>query len=131
MTQMTERLRILVVEDEVLIAMNTADTLADLGHSVDWMAPDLSRALEIAASEPVGLAILDVNLNREMSFPVARVLAGRGIPFLFVTGYGSQGLDPDLAGSTVVGKPFTSEMLADAIKAAVSSGDTAVAAGRA
>ncbi len=100
------RLRILIVEDEMLVAMNIEDMLLDLGHEVAGLASRLEPALSLAREGEFDLAMLDVNLAGQTSFPVAEILAGRGIPFLFATGYGVKGIDPAYRGYPVLQKPF-------------------------
>ena len=97
--------RILVVEDEPLVAMLLEDLLLELGLEVIGPALRLERALELARSEPMDAAILDVNLAGERSYAVAEQLAARGIPFAFATGYGSPGLDRNLD-APLLRKPF-------------------------
>ena len=80
--------RVLVIEDEMMIAMLLEDMLADLGHQVVGVAGRLDVALELARDADADLAILDVDLGGESSFPVAEVLTSRGLPFLFATGFG-------------------------------------------
>jgi CheY-like chemotaxis protein len=86
---MADRKRVLVVEDEMTIALLIEDMLTDLGHEVVGLAMRLPQAMELAATAIVDLAILDVNLDGRMSFPVADLLSARGVPFVFATGYGS------------------------------------------
>jgi CheY-like chemotaxis protein len=112
---MAKRLRILVVEDEMTIALLIEDMLVELGHEVVDLAMRLPRALELARTAEVDFAILDVNLDGRMSFAVADVLAERGVPFVFATGYGSAGLAPHLEGRTVIRKPFDLAALAAAL----------------
>jgi CheY-like chemotaxis protein len=88
---MADRKRVLVVEDEMTIALLIEDMLTDLGHEVVGLAMRLPQAMELAATAIVDLAILDVNLDGRMSFPVADLLSARGVPFVFATGYGSAG----------------------------------------
>ena len=115
---MAERgLRILLVEDEMLVAMNMEDMLLDLGHELAGVASRLAPALELAREAAFDAAILDVNLAGERSFPVAALLAGRGIPFLFATGYGIGGVDPEWRDRPVLQKPFRQNELAAAIAA--------------
>ena len=117
---MTERrLRILVVEDEMLVAMNIEDMLLALGHEVAGIAGRLAPALALAQEGEFDLAMLDVNLAGEPSFPVADVLRARGIPFFFATGYGREGLHDDYRDAPVLQKPFRSRDLADVLAAAV------------
>jgi CheY-like chemotaxis protein len=108
--QTMKRLRILLVEDESMVAMLIEDMLADLGHEVGATASHMSEALEVARTGSFDLAIIDVNLDGEPSYPVAELLASRGIPFAFATGYGPGGVDGTFAGSPTLAKPF---LLAD------------------
>lgn len=71
--------------------------------------------MELAEKEDLDLAILDVNLDGRMSFPVAEILARRGVPFLFATGYGSAGIEPPYRDRPVIRKPFSLEDLGKAI----------------
>ena len=80
-------LRILVVEDEPLIAMELIDNLEDVGAAPFGPVMTVAGALSIVRSgEPLDAALLNVNLRGEASFPVADALIERGVPFLFVTG---------------------------------------------
>jgi CheY-like chemotaxis protein len=99
-------LRILVVEDEMTIALLIEDMLTDLGHQVVGLPMRLPPALEAARTAEIDFALLDVNLDGLMSFPVADVLRARGIPFAFATGYGAMGLDPAFRDEAVLKKPF-------------------------
>ena len=113
------RLRILVVEDEMLVAMNLEDMLIDLGHEVAGVAARLGAALALAREGAFDLAMLDVNLAGEDSFAVADLLAERGIPFVFATGYGGDGIRGDHSAAPVLQKPFDSRHLAEALRAAI------------
>lgn len=115
-------LRILVVEDEMTIALLVEDMLLDLGHEVVAVAMRLPQALAQARSAAIDLAVLDVNLDGRPSFPVAAALAERGVPFLFATGYGGAGVDPAFADRTVIKKPFLIGELRAAIAAAYRAG---------
>lgn len=84
--------RILVVEDEPLIAMMVEDMLAELGAQVIGPAGSLAEAL-LLAEEQIDAALLDVNLEGERVYPVAERLTVRGVPFVFATGYGATGND--------------------------------------
>ncbi len=108
-------LRILIVEDEMTIALLLEDMVLDLGHEPAALAMRLPQAMEMAETEDLDLAILDVNLDGRMSFPVAEVLERRGVPFLFATGYGSGGIDPPYRDYVVIKKPFSLEDLGRAI----------------
>jgi CheY-like chemotaxis protein len=104
-----------VVEDEMLVAINTEDALVDLGFEIAGTATNLKRAVQLAREEALDLAVLDVNLNGEVSFPAAEILRARGIPFLFATGYGLEGIDPALADTPTLKKPYRISDLRQAI----------------
>ena len=109
------RLRILIVEDEMTIALLLEDMVSDLGHEPAGLAMRLPQALRMAETETLDLAILDVNLDGRLSFPVAEILERRGVPFLFATGYGSAGIDAAYRDKVVIRKPFSLEDLSRAI----------------
>lgn len=99
-------LRVLLVEDEALVALLLEDMLGALGHSVVGPVARLKRALEMAKGEAIDLAILDVNINGEEVYPIADVLAARSIPFVFSTGYGRMSLPAGYRERPVLPKPF-------------------------
>lgn len=105
--------RILLVEDEFLVADLAEGILQDLGAEVIGPAYTLSRGLDVARSAEVDAAVLDVNLNGERSDAIAEVLAARGIPHMFVTGYGQAGLSD--AGAKVLDKPYEAKRLERAL----------------
>ncbi len=107
--------RILVVEDEFLIRMLLEDMLTDLGYEIAGVAGRFSEATELAKSIACDLAILDVNLDGHDVYPVADLLAERGVPFIFVTGYGSSGLPEPYRSRPVLQKPFQLEELSKAL----------------
>jgi CheY-like chemotaxis protein len=108
-------LRVLIVEDEMMIAMMLEDMLADLGHQVAAVAMRLPQAVQYAKDADIDLAILDVNLDGRMSFPVAEILRARGISYFFASGYGSPGLEEPYIDDIIVRKPFESGDIAGAI----------------
>src|ERR1700757_2183399 len=101
-------LRLLVVEDETLVAMMLEVMLDAMGCVVVGVAGTLSRGLALADNESVPLdgAILDVNLGGEKVYPVAARLAEREGPFIFCTGYGLAGLAADFAHVPTLAKPY-------------------------
>jgi CheY-like chemotaxis protein len=101
--------RILVVEDEVLISMLIETMLRDAGHEV-VLAYTLPEALEVVGREAVDLAILDLNLKGQKVYPVAKMLAARGTPFIFATG-GDGAEVEGFPGSPWIAKPFQEERL--------------------
>jgi len=80
-------LRVLVVEDEFLVALEVESALEDLGCSVVGPFAKLAKALDAARSTPLDSAILDINLNGEMVYPLAEFLTSQKVPFVFITGY--------------------------------------------
>lgn len=108
-------LKIIVVEDEMIIALMLQDMLAELGHSVVGVAGRLDSALGLAREADADLAILDVNLGGEDSLPVAQVLTDRGMPFLFATGYGSPAHGPPFKNAITLNKPFEMNDLSQAL----------------
>lgn len=109
------RQRVLVVEDEILIAMMLEDTLEGLGYAIVGPAHRFADGLAAAESEDIDLAVLDLNLDGQRSLPIADKLAERGIPFIFATGYGEaglQGLHPD---APVLRKPFSTGEICSAL----------------
>ena len=111
MTDTNATPRVLVVEDEYLIRMLLEDMLADLGYEVAAAVGNIAEASEIAASGAYDVAILDVNLDGQEIFPVAKTIAERGLPFVFVTGYGENSLPPAFRGRPALQKPFQADAL--------------------
>ncbi|NEU13873.1 response regulator [Methylobacterium sp. BTF04] len=107
-----EGCRVLLVEDESLVAMLAEDMLLDLGCEV-VVAMRLDKALAYARTVMFDLAVLDVNLGATSSYPVADLLSTRGIPFLFATGYGTAGLEADYRGVPVMQKPYQRGQMAE------------------
>jgi CheY-like chemotaxis protein len=107
--------RVLVVEDEMLVAMLIEDMLIDLGYEVIGPAARLAEGLKLANGEQVDAAVLDINLAGELSFPIADVLEARGIPFIFASGYGARGLNEVHRNRTALSKPFQVQDLAQAL----------------
>lgn len=109
-------LRILLVEDEELVALALEDMLIDMGSKVVGPAYSLSEALTLIDSAEIDGAILDVNLGGERVYPVADILAARHIPFVFITGYGSAGLRDLDRNRPVLQKPYRADSLAEIIR---------------
>jgi CheY-like chemotaxis protein len=99
-------LRVLVVEDEAAISLLLEDMLLDFGCEVVGPSARLAAALEAVEKEKVDIAILDVNVAGESIYPVAEALQARSIPFVFSTGYGSQGIKDSFRDRPVLQKPF-------------------------
>lgn len=110
------RCRVLLVEDEAIIAMLMEDMLAELSCDVTHTAGQLDEAIKAASTAAVDLAFIDVNLRGAPAWPVADVLRARGIPFAFVTGYGAAGTDEANVHVPVLQKPFRSQELAAIVR---------------
>lgn len=96
---------ILIVEDEPIIALALEDMLADEGAEV-CLAERLEDAFALLETGAPDAAILDVNVHGQASYPLARALAGRSIPFIFATGYGGAPHPPEFAGVPTIAKPY-------------------------
>ncbi|MDB5468697.1 MAG: response regulator [Caulobacter sp.] len=99
-------LRVLVVEDEMLVSMLVEDMLTEFGCDIVGPAPDLDQAMSLCEDPDLDAAILDVNVGGRQIFPVADRLKARGIPFAFASGYGEAGLIEAHRGTPVLQKPF-------------------------
>lgn len=105
--------RVLLVDDEALIAMDAEDVLTDAGYCVVGPAHRLDAALKLARAASLDAAVLDVNLAGVAVWPVADALFARGIPFVLLTGFG-KGLEipKSCKGAPIIGKPLsTAELL--------------------
>lgn len=110
--------RVLVVEDEALVAVMVADMLEELGVVVVGPAGTLEEGLALAQHETLDAAVLDVNLRGERIDPVAEVLAARGIGFVFATGYGEAPKGP-FAATPIIDKPYGVERLAELLRSVI------------
>ena len=118
------RLRVLLVEDEVLIGMLLQDMLDELDCEVADSPATLEEALLAARTGTFDLALLDVRFGRRLTYPVADILKTRQIPFIFVTGYSAGNLDPAYAGAPVLAKPFRFEDLQTIIARVTAAGSS-------
>jgi CheY-like chemotaxis protein len=107
-------LRILVVEDEMMLMMLLEDILVELGCSV-MKAGRVTKAMEMAEMETFDGAILDVNVAGEQVYPVAKILIRRSIPFIFSTGYSEGRLPVEYGDQLVLAKPYLPEKLEQAL----------------
>lgn len=103
--------RVLLVEDEPLVAMLIEEFILDAGHEVVGPAATIAKATALAESELIDFAILDVSVCGETSFVVAAILRRRDVPFLFATGYGRAALPDTFADTPIMTKPFDSHRL--------------------
>lgn len=100
-------LRVLIVEDEALIAMMAEDMIDSLGCTVAGLAATIADAYKALDTIEFDLAMLDVNLNGTTSMELARTLKERGTPFAFTTGYGADGIDAEHLDMPVLTKPYS------------------------
>ena len=120
--------RLLVVEDEFVIALDLQNLLEAAGHEVVALAASVADALALLDgdggddAEPgrrrpplLDGAVLDVNLRGEPATPVADALAARGVPFVFVSGYGAAGRPPGHEAAPVLAKPYSEGDLLDLV----------------
>lgn len=116
-------LRIVLVEDETFVAYLLQDVLEEQGCTVLGPAGTLRQALELAAVEPApDAAVMDLNLNGELSWPAVERLSSRGVPVVIVSGY--SGLDPAREGmaAAVLAKPVLPERLVAAVARSLPNG---------
>ncbi len=106
---------ILVVEDEFLIALDIVAALENAGLEVIGPASTVGDALAAIEREPLRGALLDAHLGGESAGQIADLLAARGLPFAFVSGYGPESLPPAHRAAPLVRKPFTDKDLLDAV----------------
>jgi PAS domain S-box-containing protein len=106
-----EKPRLLLVEDEALVAMMIQETLADLGFNVIGPVSTASGALAAARESYFDAAVLDINLGDGLVYTVAEILEKRGVPFVFVTGYDADSIDARFGGVPVLQKPIERDML--------------------
>lgn len=114
---MSERpAKILVVEDEGLVALLLEEALIDFGYEVAGPVPNTKKALNLLANEAIDAAVLDVNLGGERIDPVAEALAAASIPFIFATGYSdSAALPAAFRDRTILHKPYGMEQVRQAV----------------
>lgn len=107
----TPRPRVLVAEDESLVAMLIETYLEDAGCELVGPAASVADGLALLERERVDAALFDINLAGEPVFPLAEAAAARGLPFAFSSGYGAGSLPEAWRGRPVIGKPFDGEAL--------------------
>ena len=112
-------LRVLIVEDETLVAMLLEDMLADLGCEIAGSASTVAAALETLDTAAADVAFLDLNLGGESCYPVAEALAARGAAIIFATGYGDARIEDPWRDRPILQKPFGEDQLSRALAAAI------------
>jgi PAS domain S-box-containing protein len=122
--------RVLLIEDEALVGMMMKDTLIELGFEVVGPFGKMEDAAAAVRDEDFHAAILDVNLHGDLVYSLAEVVAERGVPFVFVTGYSADGIDERFAQIPVLQKPIERHVLQNIFVVATNgSGEAARIAG--
>jgi len=98
--------RLLLVEDEMILALDLSDIVEGFGCTV-VVASRVSNALAVLQDTTFDAAILDLNLAGDMAYPIADELDRLGVPFIFTTGYGTEGVDANYQAHSVLSKPYT------------------------
>jgi CheY-like chemotaxis protein len=111
--------KVLVVEDEMMIAMLIEDMLDEFGCRLVGPATSVQRALELIAKEQVEAAVLDLNLDGQDTYAIADALQQKNIPFIFATGYGSAGVRAEFVTRPILQKPFQAKDLKFALAQAL------------
>ncbi|HTI86680.1 MAG TPA: response regulator [Alphaproteobacteria bacterium] len=126
---MRGRLRVLVVEDSMLIALDIAEHVETWGHEVVGPFPSVTRALPFANREAVDAALLDINLGSHHCFPLAAILRGSGIPFLFLTGHDPTFIPDEFGDAPRLAKPVDFDELSRALERLANGTPARLAAG--
>jgi DNA-binding NtrC family response regulator len=121
---------VFLVEDEVLIGMMLADMIEQLGHRVVAEAANIQDGQTLAQTVNYDLAVLDINIGGHSINPIAEIIDRRGLPFFFVSGYGTGGRPDRFSDRPLLQKPVMSWKLGATINSVLSISDTESAAGR-
>ncbi len=108
--------RVLVIEDEFLVALDIKSALSRAGFRVVGPAMTIAEAMNHIAQAGLNAAVVDANLNGHRIGSVASALSDRGIPFVVVSGYGRENLPPEAAGALLIEKPFDRRRLVEAVQ---------------
>jgi CheY-like chemotaxis protein len=112
-------LKVLVVEDQPIMAMTLEEMLRAIGCADVWHASGVTDALATMRSHRPDCAVVDLYLSGELAYPVARWLASEGIPFVFLKGYGRRTILGDWASRPAIQKPFSVRSLQAKLEAAL------------
>jgi DNA-binding response OmpR family regulator len=108
--------RVLVVEDESLLAETLCDLIQDAGCEPVGPAASVAAAMSLIDQGSIDVAVLDIRLVQEMSYPIAYVLRRRGIPLVFLTSYQQRNLPADLGDAILIEKPFSAPLLIEIVR---------------
>ncbi len=115
-------LRVMIAEDEFLVALSLEEDLRRHGCDIVGPFSRMDEARAAAQSEAIDVALLDINMNGEMAFPVADALAARGIRFMFLSGYGATTFPERYRDAPRVPKPYDPSALIGEIRKLLDSG---------
>ena len=118
-------LKVLVVEDQPIMAMTLEEMLRAIGCADVWHASGVTDALAMMRSQRPDCAVVDLYLSGELAYPIARWLAAEGIPFVFLKGYGRRTILGDWASRPAIQKPFSVRSLQAKLEAALEQADSA------
>ena len=104
-------MRVLVVEDDMIVALDIKRALTDAACTVVGPVAFLEEAVRLAREEPLDAAVVDINLNGDPAYPVTEALAERGVPFVFITGYGDRDVAEGYRARPRLRKPFSPDEL--------------------
>ncbi len=121
--------RVLVIEDELLLALSIASQLEKFGAQVVGPVGRMAEAMRLARDEAFNAAVLDLNLHGDMTFGIAKILSERAIPFIFLTGYDPGAVPREYASVPVLEKPFTDVELAARLRPMLNGGAAALQTG--
>lgn len=108
--------QVMIVEDEMLVALDLQESVKALGYEVVGPYGRLAEAIEGAAAQRIDFAILDLNLNGEMTFDLAEQLEKRGVPIVFTTGYESDAIKSRISNCRVLNKPVVKDALESVLR---------------
>jgi CheY-like chemotaxis protein len=118
--------KVLVVEDEMMIAMLIEDMLDEFGCKLVGPATTVPRALDLIGKQQVEVAVLDLNLDGHDTYAIADALQQKNVPFIFATGYGSTGLRQEYGNRPILQKPFQARDLENALAEALAGSNVIV-----
>ena len=107
--------RVMLLEDEAIIAFSVEDMLIELGCSIVGPAMNLDEAMALATNAEIDAAVLDININSDRSYGVARELQRRDVPFVFASGYDESGVSWDGIPVEILPKPYRKDQLEQAL----------------
>lgn len=113
---------LLILEDEMILALDLSDIVQSFGCT-SVIAARVGKAVQLLATQKVDVAILDLNVAGEPSYPVADELRRRAVPFIFATGYGADGVLPDYRHHPILAKPYSRREVETALLQALTPKD--------